>query len=176
MPAPEVEFVVEDTSAGRRVFLDQATGSVNAALQQLFELIANIPAGPIGPQGLVGPTGPAWITGTPRAYAEGLVCTLGNIIYRQIPSQRLTAVFRCTVPNTITSINFPAVAASNANWELVTFAPWGEVGEQGPQGIQGIQGVTGNSATIVQFATDAEAIAYSTANPLAFVISTEGAA
>ena len=55
--------------------------------------------------------------------------------------------------------------------------PKGEVGDDGPQGEVGPQGPVGPpgpSVEVVEFATDAEAQAYSAANPTAIVISTEG--
>lgn len=53
-------------------------------------------------------------------------------------------------------------------------------GERGLQGIQGVQGEKGDkgdpgtSADVAEFGTDTEAETYSTSNPLAIVISTEG--
>ena len=47
-------------------------------------------------------------------------------------------------------------------------------GERGPQGNPGTNGQNGQSADIAEYETDREASEYSSANPLAIVISTEG--
>ncbi|MTH62120.1 hypothetical protein [Paracoccus litorisediminis] len=149
MPAPTVDFEVVTTSSGRRIAVGQATESINLGMAALFQLIEAIPAGP---------QGPSWGVGAPRAYAEDLACVVGSIVWRQFPTQRLACVFRSLAVQTTSAANFPASPAANAGWDLVLAVPFGE------------------SAEIVEFATDSAAIAYSTAHPLALVISTQGAA
>lgn len=175
MPAPVITIPVQETSAGRRIFKDEAETEFNRAYAELFNLIAAIPAGPQGERGPAGAQGLAWIVGSVREFAEGLDCVVGNAIFRRYPGSNMTALFRC-LQNTTTNIsNFPATPVSNAAWNLVLIVPWGERGLQGVQGIQGIQGIQGESAEIIEFATDVAAQAYSASHPLALVISTEGA-
>ena len=173
MPAPVVEFPVQETSAGRRIFKNEAEAQINLAFDALWELVSRIPAGPQGERGAVGPQGERWIQGV-REFAEGLQCVTGNGIYRRYPGQAVTALFRCLQPTTTNSLNFPSTAVSNAAWEVVMIVPWGERGPQGVIGNQGPRGEPGFSSEIVEFDTDAAALAYSAANPLALVISTEG--
>lgn len=176
MPAPVIELPVEESSAGRRIYKDEAEEALNVAFAQLFDTIAAIPAGPVGERGPVGAQGERWVIGTPREYAVGLACVVGNVIYRRYAGTSVTALFRCLQATTTSDANFPSSAVSNAAWELLLIVPWGERGLQGIQGIQGPTGATGTSANVVQFDTDAEAIAHSTAHPLDFVISIEGVA
>ena len=175
MPAPVITIPVQETSAGRRIFKDEAETEFNRAYAELFNLIAAIPAGPQGERGPAGAQGPAWIVGSVREFAEGLDCVVGNVIFRRYPGSNMTALFRCLQNTTTNNSNFPATPVSNAAWNLVLIVPWGERGLQGVQGIQGIQGIQGESAEIIEFATDVAAQAYSASHPLALVISTEGA-
>lgn len=175
MPAPVIELPVEETSAGRRIYKDEAEATFNVAFSELFNLIAAIPAGPEGARGPIGLTGASWVVGTPREFAEGLTAVTGNLIYRRYPASSVTALFRCLQATTTSNANFPATPVSNAAWELVLIVPWGDRGLQGIQGVQGIQGTPGLSAEVVEFDTDAAAMAYSVTNPAAIVISTEGA-
>lgn len=168
MPAPIVEFEVDESAAGRRIYKNEAEGAINAALENLWTLITNIPAGPRGLQGPVGPQGEQWIVGTPRVFAEGLQCVAGNAIYRYFPATNMNALFRCLSSTTTNLANFPATPVSNATWELVLLVPGGA------QGVQGLVGPVGPSPEIVEFNTDAEALTYSTAHPTAIVISKEG--
>lgn len=168
MPAPVVEFLVDESAAGRRIYKDEAEQAINEALENLWTMITNIPAGPQGTRGPVGPQGDQWIVGTPRAFAEGLVCVAGNAVYRYFPVSNTNALFRCLSSTTTNLANFPATPVSNATWELVVLVPGGAIGPQGETGPMG------PSPAIVEFDTDAEALAYSTANPSAIVISMEG--
>lgn len=171
MPAPTVNIPVTDTSNGRRIFKEEAEAEFNDAFGALYDFMLNIPAGPRGEQGIQGIQGERWIVGPVRAYAVGLECVVGNAVYRTFSSSNITVLFRAIQNTTINANNFPTGAASTANWEAVIVAM---AGPQGSQGIQGLQGVQGNSASVVEFATDAQAAAYSAANPLAIVVSTEG--
>ena len=171
MPAPTVNYEVHNTPQGRRIYKDEAEASMNMALENLFQLIGNIPAGPQGERGPTGAQGERWVVGGTREYAEGLQCVVGNAVYRRYSAQGVVGLFRCLQPTTITAQNFPSSAISNSAWELILIAPQGDRGIEGPRGLQGIPGV---SVNVVEFATDAEAMAHSTSNPLDIVISTEG--
>lgn len=168
MPAPIVEFEVDESAAGRRIYKNEAEMVINQALEQLYALIIGIPAGPVGPRGPVGPQGDQWVVGAPRAFAEGLQCVAGNVVYRYYPATNMNALFRCISATTINLANFPATPVSNATWELVLLVPGGAVGPRGEVGPMG------PSPEIVEFPTDAQALAYSQANPSAIVISMEG--
>ena len=177
MPAPTVEYEVHDTPQGRRIYKDEAEASMNRALENLFQLIGAIPAGPQGERGPTGQQGERWIVGGTREYAEGLQCVVGNAVYRRYTAQGLVGLFRCLQPTTTTAQNFPSSAVSNSAWELVLIVPQGDRGPEGQRGQQGIQGARGNDGTSVEvreFTTDAAAQAYSLANPLAIAVSTEG--
>lgn len=191
MPAPIIEFPIEETSAGRQIYKDEAEAQINTAFGTLWNLIAAIPAGPQGERGAVGPQGERWIQGV-REFTEGLQCVTGSGVYRRYPGQAVTALFRCLQPTTTNNLNFPSTAVSNAAWEVVMIVPWGERGQQGIQGVQGIQGpqgeqgeqglqgvpgptgADGSTPVVIGFATDAEAQAHSTTNPDDLVYSTEG--
>ena len=173
MPAPIIEFPVEETSAGRQIFKDEAEAQINMGFNSLWNLIAAIPAGPQGERGAVGPQGERWIQ-TVREFAEGLQCVTGNGIYRRYPGQSVTALFRCLQATTTNNLNFPSTAVSNAAWEVVMIVPWGERGQQGIQGVPGPAGADGSSIVVIGFATDAEAQAHSITNPDDLVYSTEG--
>lgn len=170
-----VEFEVVNTPAGRGIVKEDAEDQLNSAFSELFSLIAAIPSGPQGERGPTGPTGPRWVIGVPRSYQAGLSFVEGNVIYRLFPASNTTGLFRANSSGTTSEANFPATPVSNSVWELILTVPWGQQGPQGVQGEQGIQGIPGESAEIIEFNTDAAAQAYSAANPLAIVISTEGA-
>lgn len=172
MPAPEIEFPVTDTAGGRRIFVDEANEALNLAFLQLWNLIANIPAGPQGIRGEKGDQGDRWIIGSPRLYAIGLQCVAGNAVIRTFAGANTTALFRATQSTTINENNFPTSPASTAGWEMILYAVAGPQGVVGPQGDRGPQGL---SAEVVEFPTDAQAQAYSASHPLAICISTEGA-
>lgn len=172
MPAPEVEFPVTDTSGGRRIFKDEAEAALNSGFLSLFNLIAAIPAGPRGERGEKGDQGERWVIGATRPYAIGLQAVAGNTVYRVFSGSGATGLFRATQTTTINAQNFPSSLESNAAWELIMVA---QAGPQGPQGVQGLRGEQGASAEVREFTTDAAALAYSQANPLAICISTEGA-
>lgn len=174
MPAPVVEFPVVETSAGRRIFTGEAEAVFNGAFQALFDMLAAIPAGPQGERGATGDRGERWVIGTPQPYAEGIAAVVGNVVYRRFTGSAATGMFRALQPTTITAANFPTSLVSNAAWELILVVPDGARGPQGDRGPQGLQGEPGDSSEIVEFPTDAQAIAYSLANPLALVISNEG--
>lgn len=174
MPAPEIVLPVVETSAGRRIFTGDAERIFNDAFQMLFDMLAAIPAGPRGERGATGERGERWVIGTPQQFAEGINAVVGNVIFRRYPGQAVTAMFRALQPTTTTQANFPAAAQSNAAWELILTVPDGQRGLTGDRGAQGIRGEQGESSEIIEFDTDAAARAYSLANPLALVISTEG--
>lgn len=183
MPAPTVELNIQNTPMGRRIYTDQVEDSINNAVSELYTLISQIPAGPQGERGPAGIQGERWIVGATREYAEGLTCVTGNAVYRRFPGLNMVGLFRCLQPTVINNLNFPASLVSNSSWELVLAIPGGErgeqglrgeQGEQGLQGLPGVDGVDGISPEILTFATRAEAISASQANPDALVISTEG--
>lgn len=168
MPAPTIVIPVEDSSAGRRIYKDSAEDVLNQAFEELFNMLEAIPAGPQGERGPVGLQGERWIVGATREFAEGLVCQVGNAVYRRFPAANAVGLFRCLQNTTTNASNFPASLTSNSTWELILTVPRGDQGETGATGPMG------PSPEIVEFNTDAEALAYSQANPSAIVISLEG--
>lgn len=167
MPAPTITIEITDTASGRRAYVNQTEQAINMALANLFDLIQAIPAGDQGDQGDIGPTGPAWIVGSPREFAVGLTCVVGNAVFRRFDTEGVTGLFRCVQDTTTTEGNFPSTTVSNSSWELVLIV------NQGPEGPASTEpGPAGDSAEIVEFASDAEAEAYVTANELAIAFST----
>ena len=199
MPAPTVNIEVVNTSYGRRAFKEQVEESMNSALSVLFEELQNIPEGPQGPrgeQGLQGPQGevgpqglqgPQGEKGDPGfnwrgTWSSSAVYNESDaVVYCVDPVNGPCAVYYCLVDGA--SVSIPS--STPEQWQVIVMGQrgiqgiqgiQGEVGPQGLQGIQGpqgIQGEPGESVEVVERETDAEAIAYATANPLAIVISTE---
>lgn len=111
--------------------------------------------------GATGPQGLAGLGFTHRgAWSNTTSYSLNDAVSITTPSG--STLYLKYTAGTISGSN---PATDTTNWRVMLVAP------QGPQGVQGIPGL---SVDVVEFATDSAAFAYSNANPLAIVFSTEG--